>query len=202
MIRDSWILAAVLLTASIASAEDDGGRYTHDGFFLRLQLGGGYTHADATSTDLTLKGGAVGLNAEIGGALTRNLILYGKLFGTSVPGPDFEVGKLTVRGGADSVSLNFAAVGVGATYYLMPSNFYVSGALSFTQLSISDDEGTLAETDLGGGLHLGLGKEWWVSDNWGLGLGAELALGRIRSQETEDDWNAANFMIFFTATYN
>ncbi|SEM14440.1 Outer membrane protein beta-barrel domain-containing protein [Stigmatella aurantiaca] len=201
MMRNSWIFAAVLLTATLASAQNDEGRHTHDGFFLRLQLGGGYNHADATSVDLKLKGGAAGLNAEIGGAVTRNFILYGKLSGSAAPGPDIEAGAGLIRGD-DDVSLNFSAIGLGASYYLMPSNFYVSGALSFTQLSISVDGETLGETDLGGALHLGLGKEWWVSDNWGLGLGAEVMFGRIRSDDTDDDWNTASVMIMFSATYN
>jgi hypothetical protein len=202
MMRNIWIFAAVLLTASVASAQRDEGRHTHDGFFLRLQLGGGYSYADAVSADLRLKGGAAGLNAEIGGALTRNFILYGKLSGSSAPGPDIESGDLLIRGDDEGVSLNISSVGVGVSYYIMPANFYLSGGLSFTQLSISVDGEKVGETDPGGGLHLGLGKEWWVSDNWGLGVGAELLLGRIRSKDTDDDWNTTSFMVMFSATYN
>ncbi|SES99066.1 outer membrane beta-barrel protein [Stigmatella erecta] len=201
MMRNIWIFAAVLLTAPLANAQRDEGRHTHDGFFLRLQLGGGYNHADAVSADLKLKGGAAGFNAEIGGALTRNFILYGKLWGAAAPGPDIEAGEGLIRGD-DDVSLNFSAIGLGASYYIMPSNFYVSGALSFTQLSISVDGERVGETDPGGGLHLGLGKEWWVSDNWGLGLGAEVMFGRIRSDDSNDDWNIANVLVVFSATYN
>jgi hypothetical protein len=201
MMRNMWIFAAVLLTAPLAYAQRDEGRHAHDGFFLRLQLGGGYSHADAVEADLKLKGGAAAFNVEVGGAPARNFILYGKLWGAGAPGPDIEAGEGTIRGD-DDVTLNFSAIGAGASYYLMPSNFYVSGAVSFSQLSISIDGERVGETDPGLGLHLGLGKEWWVSDNWGLGVGAEVMFGRIRSEDSIDDWNVANVSVLFSATFN
>ncbi|MFP2925599.1 outer membrane beta-barrel protein [Pyxidicoccus sp. 3LG] len=199
--RHTWLFAAVLLSATAAGAQDDG-RHAHDGFYLRLQAGGGYTRAEATSEDIAVKGGGAGINVELGVALARNFILYGKLFGANAPNPDIEFGDLTVEGQDDDVSQNFGALGLGITYYIMPANVYLSGALSFTQLSVSEDGETIAETDVGGGLHLGIGKEWWVSDNWGLGLGAELALGRIRDENGRDDWNVASVMLLLSATFN
>ncbi|QSQ20341.1 outer membrane beta-barrel protein [Pyxidicoccus parkwayensis] len=200
-----WIVsAAVLLCATAASARDrdNDGSHEHDGFYLRLQLGGGYTRAEVVGDDLAIKGGGAGVNAEIGAALTRNFILYGKLFGTSAPNPDIEVGDLTIEGNNDDVSQNYGALGVGVTYYIMPANVYLSGAVSFAQLSVKDDGETVAETDLGGGLHLGIGKEWWVSDNWGLGIGAELALGRVPEKNDSAKWNVVNGMVFLSATFN
>jgi hypothetical protein len=205
--RHTWIFAAVLLTASVASARErryrgDDGRHEHDGFYLRLQLGGGYTQASLAGEDFAIKGGGVGINAEFGGAVARNFILYGKLYGTSAPNPDIEVGDITVEGQDDDVSQNIGALGGGITYYIMPANVYLTGGLSFAQLSISDDGDTVAETDLGGALHLGLGKEWWVSDDWGLGIGAELAVGRVPEKNDAERWNIVNAMLFFSATFN
>jgi hypothetical protein len=201
-----WIVSAVLLTATAASARDDDRRddgfHEHDGFYLRLQVGGGYNRASVVGEDLAVKGGAAGINAEVGAALTRNFILYGKLFGTSVPSPDIEVGDLTIEGRDEDVSQNYGALGVGFTYYLMPANVYLSGALSFAQLTINEDGEKIAETDVGGGLHLGIGKEWWVSKNWGLGLGAELALGRVPEKDDSVKWNVVNGMVFLSATFN
>ncbi len=202
--RHTWVFAAVLLTASAAVAQDDENRtgfHKHDGFYLRLQLGGGYNYADAANEDVAVKGGAFGLNLEIGYAILENFILYGKLYGTSVSNPDIEIGDVTVEGTDDDVSSNFSALGVGATYYIMPANIYVSGAISASQLSITEDGDTIAETDSGPALHLGVGKEWWVSRNWGLGLGAELALGRIRS-DNDDDWNVTSATLFLSGTFN
>lgn len=214
--RHTFLFAAVLLSASVASAQDDdrddrrgrngrnnrNGYHEHDGFYLRAQLGGGYTRASVVGEDLAIKGGGAGLNLEIGGAPVRNLILYGKLFGVSSTNPDVEVGDLTIEGQDADVSQNYAGVGVGLTYYLMPANVYLSGALTATQLSVNDDGETIAETDLGTGLHLGVGKEWWVSKNWGLGLGFELALGRVPEKDESAKWNVVNGTLFLSATFN
>ncbi len=207
--RHTWIIAAVLLTATVASARErrgrnyrDDGVHQHDGFYLRLQLGGGYTHAGVADEDFAVKGGAAAINAEFGGALFENFILYGKLYGTSAPNPDIEVGDITVEGRNDDASQNIGALGAGVAYYIMPANVYLSGALSFAQLSVDEDGDTVAETDIGGALHLGIGKEWWVSDNWGLGIGAEVAFARIPEQDDVVDWNVVNAMVFFTATFN
>ncbi|WP_205525420.1 hypothetical protein [Pyxidicoccus trucidator] len=208
--RHTFIFATVLLTASVASARDDdrGGRdgrdgyHEHDGFFLRLQLGGGYTRAGVLGEDLALKGGGGSINVEFGGAPVRNLILFGKLFGASSPNPDIEVGDLTIEGQDEDVSQNYGGLGVGIAYYLMPANVYLSGALTASRLTIDEDGETFAETDLGPGFHLGIGKEWWVSKNWGLGLGAELALGRVAEKDESAKWNVVSGNLFLTATFN
>ena len=206
--RHTWILAAVLLTASVASARErryrggNDGRHEHDGFYLRLQVGGGYSHANLAGEDFAVKGGAAAINAEFGGAVARNLILFGKLYGTSASNPDIEIGDITFEDRNSDASMNIGALGGGVTYYIMPANVYLSGALSFSQLTVREEGITRAETDLGGALHLGLGKEWWVSDDWGLGIGAEFAFARIPEQDDIEKWNVVNGMIFFSATFN
>jgi hypothetical protein len=203
--RHTWVFAAVLLTASAAVARDDENRtgfHTHDGFYLRLQLGIGYNQAETVGgDDIAIKGAAGGFNFELGYAIVENFILFGRLGGTSVTSPDIELGGVTVEGTDDDVSSNFSGLGVGATYYFMPVNVYVTGAITASNLSITDDGDELADTDSGPALHLGVGKEWWVSRNWGIGVGGELVLGRIRS-EGEDDWNVTSGIVFLSGTFN
>ncbi|WP_426756998.1 outer membrane beta-barrel protein [Myxococcus sp. Y35] len=197
------IIAAMLFTATAASAQEYD-EHVHDGFYLRLQVGGGYLRAKATdvSPEVVVKGGSGNFNAEIGFALINNFILHAKFYGASAPSPSVQVGDLTFEGQDSDVSMNYAAVGLGVTYYFMPANIYLSGALTYTQLSVSDGDETVAESEPGGGLHLGVGKEWWVSKNWGLGIGAELALGRISNERSNDSWNVTTLSLVFTATYN
>ncbi|MCE9672217.1 hypothetical protein LY474_30870 [Myxococcus stipitatus] len=203
--RLNWLFAVVLLTAPAAFArEGDPGVHTHDGFYLRGQFGLGYTRAEAADVDLAIKGISGSLDLEVGYAVFTNFIIYGKLFGSSVTNPDLEIDGDTIEGEAgDDVSSNYMGIGAGVTYYFMPANFYITGALVVNELSITEDGDNVAETDAGVGIHLGIGKEWWVSDNWGIGIGAEVALGRIRSDSNDgDDWNVAHFGLLFTATYN
>lgn len=197
------IIAALLFTSTAASAQEYN-EHVHDGFYLRLQVGGGYLRAAASdiSPTVAVKGPSANINAEIGFALFNNFILYGKFYGAASPNPSIQVGDLSIDNAGDEWSQNFGAVGLGVTYYIMPANIYLSGAISYTQLSISERNEKVAETDLGGGLHLGIGKEWWVSKNWGLGIGAELALGRIRDEGSSDNWNVTNVAIVLSATYN
>ena len=197
--RHLWTLPALLLSASAALASGDA--RTHDGFYLRLQGGPGGVRTSNEGEDVALKGAGGGLNVEIGGALTRNFILYGKLFGASVPSPDLEFGDITIEDPGTDVTLGVGAVGVGVTYYFMPVNLYVSGAVSASQLSLEvDDE--RGETEVGPGLHLGLGKEWWVGDQWGLGVGAELALARVDEQDADTRWGVGTLLLMFSATFN
>jgi len=197
------IIAALLFTATAASAQEYD-EHVHDGFYLRLQVGGGYLRAKAAdvSPDLVVKGGSGNINAEVGFALVNNFILFAKFYGASAPNPSLQLGDLTIEGQNEDVSQNYGAVGLGLTYYFMPANIYLSGAITYTQLSISENGEKVAESDVGGGLHLGVGKEWWVSKNWGLGIGAELALGRILNESTHDNWNVTHLSLVFSATYN
>lgn len=205
--RQTWLIAVVLFTASVASANEDWhsdqeGWHSHDGLYLRLQAGLGYNRADSRSVQgFAIKGGSGSLNLELGVAVVPNFILFGKLYGSAVPSPDLQVGGVTIEGRNDKVSGNFGAVGAGLTYYVMPSNIYLTGALTVTQLNITQDGELVSETETGGGLHLGVGKEWWASENWGLGLGLELVLSRIPSNG-RDAWDFASGALVFSATFN
>ncbi|AKQ69143.1 hypothetical protein A176_006055 [Myxococcus hansupus] len=201
--RHPSIIAALLFTATAASAQEYD-EHVHDGFYLRLQVGGGYLRAKATDAipQYTVKGAGANINAEVGFALVNNFILHAKFYGASTPNPSMQIGDLTIEGQDEDRSQNYGAVGLGITYYIMPANVYLSGAVTYTQLSVSRRNEKVAESDIGGGLHLGIGKEWWVSKNWGLGVGAELAMGRIRNEFDRESWNVANFSVVLSATYN
>ncbi|XXF79645.1 hypothetical protein P2318_07775 [Myxococcaceae bacterium GXIMD 01537] len=205
--RQMWLCAVVLLSATAASANEDwnadqDGWHRHDGLYLRIQGGLGYNRAESRSVNgFAIKGGSGALNLELGVAVVPNFIIFGKLYGSAVPSPDLEIGSVTVEGSDDRVSSNLGAVGAGLTYYFMPANFYLTGALTMTQLSITNDGEKVAETETGGGLHLGLGKEWWASENWGLGLGVEFVFSRIPSSG-RDDWDFASGSLLFSATFN
>ncbi|WP_224369540.1 outer membrane beta-barrel protein [Hyalangium versicolor] len=193
--QKTWILAAVIFTASTATASPE----THDGIYLRLQTGLGYT--SASNDAFTLKGGSGGLNVELGFALFRNFIIAGKLFGTTTPSPDLKIGGVTFENDDEDLRSNFGAAGVGLTYYIMPANVYLSGALTVTKLGLVRNDENLGETKTGQGLHFGIGKEWWLADEWGLGLGAELALARV-PDESDTTWKAVSALVLLSVTYN
>ena len=59
------------------------------------------------------------------------------------------------------------------------------------------------ETDPGFGMDLLVGKEWWVSSSWGLGLAAQFIYGSAKDREPAlERWTTFGGGLLFTATYN
>lgn len=186
------------------------GYHQHDGFYLRFTLGPSAFAAsanDAAETSVSGTGGAFGL--ALGFAIAPNIILYGEVYDNIAIGPTIESGALEVETDEDT-AFGVVGIGPGIAFYL-PSNFYLSGTLAFSRLVVDpdteedDDEAT---SDLGLGLAAAVGKEWWVSSNWGLGLALQLYLGGMKDGDGEteegDDvtWGAAGLALAFSATLN
>jgi hypothetical protein len=195
---------AVLLAGGSAEAQERRtGVHTHDGFFLQMDLGlGGMSSTvEDGGSELDLSGGAGQFSIGIGGALTPNFILAGQLWGVSVPDPDVELDGESF-GQADA-TLGLSGIGVQLVYYFMPLNLYVSATPSITQLSIDDGDND-AESEVGLGVKLAVGKEWWVSDNWALGLNAQLAFSSNDDSDLAGapEWSSAWFGVAFSATFN
>lgn len=187
--------------AYAAPAYRAAGVHEHDGFYLRLVAGLGYLHNSASSGGSTLKvsgvGGTFGLAA--GGIIARNLAVYGEIIGTSASEPSVEMGG---ESGTMSGSMTLAGFGPGLAYYL-DNNAYLSGTFTFSQLSASDDNGNDAgETDMGFGASLSGGKEWWVSDDWGLGVAGQLMLASMKEKNEDYRWTSVAVSLLFSATYN
>jgi len=151
------------------------GYHKHDGFYLQLGLGGGAlsSKASAGGLDLELSGGGAVFNVALGVAVSQDFLIGGRVFSASVASPTVKLNG-TDLGNAEG---NYGLVGYGLdlTYYFSPSNFYVSGSPAMTRLTSDDGSGNSSASDWGFGFRLAVGKEWWVSENWGLGLDLEYA---------------------------
>jgi hypothetical protein len=87
----------------------------------------------------------------------------------------------------------------------MPLNLYLSGTLLLQQVSLSDSNdsnSTLNLTNVGLAASLMVGKDWWVSENWGLGAAAQLLLGSAKDRYVDSNWTTAALALMFSATYN
>lgn len=171
---------------------------THDGFFLQMDLGFGgmASKQDSGSSELEASGGAGEFSIALGGAIRENLILAGQAWAVAVDEPEIEVNGRDF--GTSDATLTLSGFGLNVTYYL-PSNFYFSATPSLTTLTVESD-GDESETDTGFGLRLAVGKEWWVSDNWGLGLNGQAILSS--NDDEGDTWSTAWVGIAFSATFN
>jgi len=180
--------------------------YEHDGFYLHMQLGGGYTSITAkTGNDrYTISGGSLALGIAAGGTIAPNLILFGTLYDNIISDPDITsngVGQGTDFG----TDAHLIGLGIGLAYYVMPANVYFSGALTATWMRLDDNyyDSTYLETDTGLGFQGLVGKEWWVWPGWGLGVAGQLALASMKSADFPDTrWTGVSVSVLFSATYN
>jgi hypothetical protein len=195
----AMLAGAVLSVAPCAWAD---GVHKHDGFFLQMDLGLGGMGSEASQSgfDLKLSGTGVDFKLAIGGAPVENFILAGELWGVSVASPSATVNGSSATSNASSLGLS--AFGVNFTYYFMPINIYVSAVPSIASLSVNAG-GTTYSTKNGFAIKLVVGKEWWVSERWGLGLNAQYAHSSNEDSGTNPPTWATNwFGVAFSATYN
>lgn len=180
------------------------GYHQHDGFYMRLYAGLGYFTASETYTGATDTYSGVGATygAAFGGTIAPNLILYGEFLGTTVTNATLSYGG----GQADysGMDLTLFGFGPGVAYYIEPINLYLSGTLTFTEISFSDTNTTapLDNTDLGIGLSFMVGKEWWVTPDWGIGIAGQLHIAAMHDPTVEARLRATVFSLLFSATYN
>jgi hypothetical protein len=209
-------LAFALLAPALALAQS--AAQTHDGFFLSISPGIAFGESEADLTEaagswdnVTYSGPGGILDLKIGGAIAPNFILSGDFIGRSVRGP-----KVETFGGTDQadndVVLADGTLGVGVTYYVMPANVFLSGTIGVGRLVLTNptedaDDDERIETNPGLSIHAKAGKEWWVSDNWGLGVAAGYGwIGAERDENSEADFNGKytshKFYVLLNTTFN
>jgi hypothetical protein len=174
--------------------------HAHDGFYMRLSLGGG--GASSSGAGEKYSGGSAAFGAAFGGAITEHLILYGEFFFHTVPSPTFESYGVSQTVDAD---LGILGVGPGVAYYFMPLNLYLSGTFLLQQVQLSDpndSSNSVNLTNTGVGFSLMAGKEWWVSADWGLGVAAQFLFGSAKDRYVDARWTSKALAIMFSATYN
>ena len=206
-----FALVAVVPVTGFAQSKSEGeailgegapGYHERDGFFLRMSLGSGYYNTEGSSkngdrADLGDDGPGTSGSLLLGGMVANNLALHGGFY--------FQ-GSMY-----DQNNLRFAnsLVGVGMTYYWMPYNIYLTGTVGFAYSAVfkggSYEDGDWEqdkqyEDIFGFGAALSLGKEWWVSDNWGLGIALEGQYAYTSNDVYELHQGGA--MLQFSATFN
>ena len=188
--------------AQSVTASLPAGHHSHDGLFLRAQLGAGYMSTSSDNdSELRLRGVSGNLTLAAGVALRGRFVLYGELTSASVTDPEVDVagvGSAKLDG-----SLRLLGLGVGGALYLMPANVYFSATLSASQVNL---EFGLQDrvSKVGGGLTVSAGKEWWVSRDLALGAAVQLHGSSAKGDEGPQaaTINAGWFSLLFSATYN
>ncbi len=181
------------------------GVHKHDGFFLRFTPGIGHTNLteEIDGTDiLELSGLSYSSRLQIGGAVSENLIIYGEIGGIIFLSPSMKF--LGEEIDDPDVTVNITGFGAGVSYYIMPANVYFALSLLASGVSL-ENQGTTAETEIGFGFNLLCGYEWWVGDDWGLGIAGFLHYSSMHDQEFYDEIPTISnlgYGLIFSVTYN
>jgi len=184
------------------------GAETHDGGYLRMQLGFNSTTLSARSGGNTVEYGGGGASAAIafGYSITPHFVPYIELLAAGAVDLDTRVNGTSPR--SSSLGNNVFGVGPGAASYFGP-NLFVAATLLVAYCEVTDSKGnTLVRSDNGLAFEALFGKEWWTSDNWGLGVSGQMIFGAMKGRdpdlmlETVPSWRTSQFSLLFSATYN
>lgn len=184
---------------------------THDGFYFNFTLGGGYDQyviQYSDSENEKYSGTAWMFKFKIGGAPVENFIIYAVLGGYDLEEPKLTVGSESEK--LKDCTTSNTELGGGFCYYFMPENIFISADLTASQLNfVNDQADTENSSDTGWALTLSLGKEWWVSENWGLGIAIIATVGSVPAGEEVAGYNNKDDKVLhtfigaaLTATYN
>jgi len=173
--------------------------HSHDGLFVRSQVGYGYIKASQADRSGCCDHLVPTVGLAVGASLPRGIILYGELGMSGIPNSSEASGDTPNR------DLVLYRVGPGVAYYLESPNLYVSGTLSLAKIAFSGPTPAygLPDPDLGYAATFTAGKEWWVGPSWALGLAGQYTLGRMNEY-----WGASthmtvtSFSLLFSATYD
>jgi hypothetical protein len=172
------------------------GRYSHDGFFLRLALGFG--GGSVGNSHVRWSGPSLGMGMAIGGSIVENLALHADFQNTFVLSPTQDIdGKESTFEG----DLQLTSMGIGATYYFMPIDLYLSANLGLGVTSFENNAGQQFDTGAGPVLNALVGKEWWVGAEWGIGVAAQLLVMSVKD-DIDGRLTAGALNLLVSATYN
>lgn len=187
-------LITLLALACIAFAEP----YTHDGFFMNYAFGAGYQDFDIKGKrikDSDISGVATEFDLKLGLSLNPQIIVHLSIASIDNSN-EYDNGDVAYA----STGVSAFLIGVGATHY-MASNIYATASVGAVQLGPSrESEFDLKDGQHGLGVEAGVGKEWWLSDNWGLGLA--LSLTYVRCTEHGIKYSGLGLNLLLSLTYN
>ncbi len=167
----------------------ESGDYSHEGFFLRLQLGPGGSSVSREGESWS--GMGLGMGLAIGGSPVPNFALHLDLQTTWMFSPDSDVNGIGMQ-----------LLGLGVTWYIMPVDIFLSGNFGIGWLAFENDAGQSKDTSAGPAFDATIGKEWWVGSDWGIGVAGQFLFMRVKDYTDEEPLTAFAVNVLFTATYN
>ena len=201
----------------------------HDGFYLRFGIGVGGLSMQRTGElsiasgsgsgsgtaayegDSSIAGAGGAFELSIGGTVARGLVICGTLFGQNVNEPELVSEDDQFSDTELGSNLSFGLIGPGVHWYPDPEGgFHFGGTVGLAYAFAEAPSGSRFEHigGAGGGVSLALGYDFWIADQWslgvmgrftGAGLTGEAEEGGVTGKE-EDTVSA--FALMFTALHH
>jgi hypothetical protein len=179
----------------------------HFGLFIRPELGLAYTSSKGSQAgvDLSVMGSGGAFALAVGGSVSEDFIVAAQVWDFVATSPTVKIsgGGISASSSTSSgTSSGLVGYGVLLNWYFQPSNLYLAVTPSLTRLVFSDPSAS-ATSEWGFGVRATFGKEWWVSDRWGLGLAASVGLSSNKDKGTNPPTiTSTGASLTFSATYN
>jgi len=171
---------------------------THEGGYLRLMLGAGWTSTSNGESEVNVSGFGRLLSLGVGTSIASNTILSLEFLAASASNQTGKGDRADyVNHGA---STSILAAGPGITYYLMPWNAFVSLTVTIlTKLAVKN-EAHSGGSDFGLGGAFTVGKEWRLPSKLAFGLAGTCVLAGAEAGGTT--WATTTCALALSATYN
>lgn len=152
---------------------------THSGgFYFRGTLGFALPYAveDYAGDEYAWYGLGGELTLSLGLSLPSGLALHADFLVSTTPEPRVSVNGEEI-GYLSDLNFTTTAFGLGLTQYF-PSNALITAGFGGAIMTFDSDT-YVFESELGGYVTLGAGKEWWLGPRWAVGLIGRLTLLRV-----------------------
>lgn len=159
-------------TSTSPSASAVTGAHTHDGFYLRLSLGGGYaldSGKASAGSRVDVYGLTVPFELWAGGTVARGLVVGLGLSISPLSSPKSDPVLITSGKG---ISAQYTRLGPFVDYYFDPKQgLHVMGSLNMGGMLVKDaaSNKTLGNSK-GLAVNAGLGYDLWFANQWSVGV--------------------------------
>jgi len=212
------ILIALFFVSSIGLAQTPEeqtipkGFHQHDGFYLSLTGGPAFGKitveaANASFKKIEMSGAGFQFDFKIGGVISEenNLILSFDVISRAISGPTMTVDGNSANTNTD-VTAGDVIYGVGITKYFMPDNIFINATVGLAKFTMQYNNAQ-STSESGFGFQIKGGKEWWVSDNWALGVAGGLAYisandKTVSGSNYSGKLSTTKFFVVFNTTFN
>jgi hypothetical protein len=183
---------------------------THDGFYLRMSLGGGSITAEGdrfdsagVRSDYQFKGNAISADLLIGGSPLPGFVIGGAYL------TNYAARERTEESEGGDAGMSFGMIGPFIDVYPNPhGGFHLGGMLGPAATVAYDDRYEEQTSAVGFGGALWLGYDFWIGEQWSLGGVLRASGARVETppnrdlQPNEDRLGVGSLALLVSATYH